>query len=84
MIIEVTQDDIDQGVRQTPSSCPIARAASRAFGEPYWATYYGLEPAGSDITYYSISDATGGKMAKYDLTGKMTPFRFRATKRKYL
>lgn len=32
--VEVTQQDIEAGVRVNPWACPIGRAAERAFGEP--------------------------------------------------
>ena len=34
MKIEVTQDDIDNGVRHSTEKCPIALAATRALGGP--------------------------------------------------
>lgn len=34
MLIHVTQEDIDKGVRRECGKCPIALAVSRAFGKP--------------------------------------------------
>ena len=34
LTIDVTQDDIFVGRRRSPTSCPVARAASRAVGYP--------------------------------------------------
>jgi hypothetical protein len=34
MLIEVTQDDIDEGDRRHPCNCPVALAVSRKCGDP--------------------------------------------------
>lgn len=34
MLIHVTQEDIDKGVRVSCEECPLARAVSRAYGTP--------------------------------------------------
>jgi len=34
MIIEVTQQDIDDGIRGGCYNCPIAKAMTRQFGKP--------------------------------------------------
>jgi hypothetical protein len=36
IIVNVTQEDIDQGCRKSSSSCPIARAFLRATGTAEW------------------------------------------------
>lgn len=42
MKIDVTWEDINNGHRADHCNCPIALAASRAFGFPITATYGGL------------------------------------------
>jgi len=39
MLIEVTAEDIEQGEHTHGTKCPVARALTRANGEPCGATY---------------------------------------------
>lgn len=46
MLIQVTKEDIENGVQRNCEKCPLARAISRAFGKPirvgaYLAQFFG-------------------------------------------
>jgi len=53
-LLKVTQEDIDNGIRQDPTSCPIARSLARDFG-----IHVGVEVEEEIILYI------GGRMYTY-------------------
>lgn len=64
MRIQVTQQDIDEALKekrirslgyQTGAQCPVARAASRAFGFKIWATSGELRKYYEEIKDFSYS-----------------------------
>ncbi len=48
MLINVTEEDIRLGKKHDDCACPIALAATRAFGIACVVSSYTLEPAGMD------------------------------------
>ncbi len=81
MIIRVTQDDIDNGVRGTSAYCPIARAIKREVtADAHWiiAGYTGLwfglyERGGYRATTPPIASAF---MSKFDKHEAVEPIEF--------
>jgi hypothetical protein len=74
MFIEVTQDDINNGVRHSTCDCPIARAATRAFGIPTQVGYVSMCPAGFDAVY--IPPVASDFISMFDMGVPVQPFPF--------
>ncbi len=69
MRIEVTQDDIDHGVRRECDRCPIARALKRATGEAW--------DVGESNDHQATTCRRGGDRAKWlKLPDEATNFMF--------
>lgn len=77
MIVEVTQEDIDNGKKQNIYSCPISLAAARRLRKNTMVTGSGIEYVGLSQVRYNFAKSTREKLIRYDATGKMKPFRFR-------
>lgn len=84
MIIEVTQNDIDNAKRRDITCCPVALASARFFKKNTWF-FIGVTVDYSLIRIvrkflgnktYIIPTQTYDKIKEYDKTGKMTPFKF--------
>lgn len=78
MIISVEQRHIDAGQRAIRNACPIANAAREALGAPVSADGFGVHLAEGGLL--RINETTRLRMARYDRTGHMRPFRFRVKK----
>lgn len=81
MIIEVTQDDIDNGVPNDHCNCMVARAVRRQ-GFPDATAHCGTPPmvcksTSIDAPDWPLSQAVGRKMRAFDAGKKVKPFRFR-------
>lgn len=84
--VNVTQQDIDLGVRSNPRYCPIGRALNRVFkivpnSNP---AYRAMATAGSVIRVPGYRDAQTSKamrdfMNVFDLGGRCVPARFRVS-----
>jgi hypothetical protein len=78
MRIEVTQEDIDRGIPFSHTSCPIACAVQRTFGQPCWvythrmAVFTGLP----DVSRYALSGECVDFIARFDAGKKVEPFSF--------
>lgn len=69
--IDITQDDINNGIQGNPYRCPLALACQRAgLRDPYVARDH-LE-AGGDIIY-EFSAAVAGFIRDFDLYGTGDP-----------
>lgn len=86
MIINVTQQDIDQGVRATCSFCPVALAMNREIKKPplridvtreAWCFTLRGNPAGLNFFPVSVRDF----IAHFDAGRPVTPFSFTVSTR---
>lgn len=77
MVVEVTAEDIADGKRTNCDQCPIALAASRAFGESCWASFrrIGLLGKGAAVDTPPVARAF---MQRFDEAGaaSVAPFTF--------
>lgn len=76
--IDVTRDDIDQGVRTDCMQCPVARAIRRALGLDYDVS---VGPSDMDLgqhTYLSVLTPAHAAafMGHFDAGHPVAPFRF--------
>lgn len=78
-VIEVIDEDIQNGERASSLYCPIALASQRAIGTSVYANGYGLSMVRSNKLLYTISQNARNKMRIFDRSGRMKPFRFVAT-----
>ena len=78
MIIKVTNHDINNGTDNCPLACPIAIAASRAYGTTAEITPTALW-VGQDT--YRLPTHVQERIRLYDATQKMEPFIFTVTER---
>lgn len=86
MIIEVTQEDIDNGVPKDHCNCMVARAVRRQ-GFPDATAHCGCTETGTppmvckstsiDAPDWPLSRDVGRKMRAFDAGKKVKPFRFR-------
>lgn len=79
MIIIVTQDDIDAGTPCSSSRCPVARAATRAYGQQMACTSKYLcfdhrQPL--PHRHVVLPDIANAWIAKYDREFVVKPFKF--------
>lgn len=79
-IIEVTQQDIDDGLKKgwkrRCNTCPIALAASRALGTECMASAdWGITPVGT-ITHYRLPDIAMEFIDAFDAELPVKPFTF--------
>ena len=75
--ITVTQEDIDQGLRQTPTGCAIARAIKRQTGFSAVVYPYDIYVTGKDISYHQeTSGEIQDFIVKWDVHYPVKPFSF--------
>lgn len=77
MLITVTQDDIDDGLPESCSSCPVARALSRAFGEYVGCgldCFSGIAPFSK--VFGRLPPEVESHIRRFDTEGVMAPFQF--------
>jgi hypothetical protein len=76
-VIEVTQEDIDRGVRGEIDKCPVALAAQRALGIPdVWVTPFGRMLPVPDANWLMPAKATAF-VRRCDRGKSVQPFTFR-------
>ena len=73
MKISVRQNHIDEGVRDSSNSCPIALAASEAFA---WPVNTGRVQLSCNGVSYWLPSQVRGAIIAFDATGQMQPFEF--------
>lgn len=84
MKVEVTSDDISNGLPGILDACPVALAVLRAYGDP---GDYGIavdedeiliwsEEDGSTVKAWETPDVISDMIDLYDRTGEMCPFGF--------
>jgi len=83
-VLEITQDDINEGERGSPTRCPVAKAMRRLMG-PFHGTPEVKNRSVSVRALYLgrvrfwLPFAVIDKIAHYDLGGEMRPFSFPLT-----
>ena len=82
MKIEVTQDDIDEGVQGSMSLCPIARALKRHFPEGS-SIRVGGGRAFVDGVVYQLPHEARIFVKLFDIGWTSSPFAFELTKNPY-
>lgn len=92
--IDVTQEDIDNGVRSDCASCPVARAINlrlaeygvRAHVGPFMISLWNIDKGGrltgSRVVQVSTPSRAYRALAMFDLGETITPFTFRLALRK--
>jgi len=75
MKIQVTQEDIEKGVRNVCAWCPVARAATRAFGKPMKAMRWRLEDVATGECIETPKEVSRW-MFKFDDHQPVEPFEF--------
>ena len=78
MKIVVTQEDIEKGVKNVCAWCPVALAATRAFGKPMKAMRWRLEDIATGKEYKN-PDGVSRWMFRYDDNLPVEPFEFEVT-----
>ena len=73
MTIEVTQEDIDEGICGDPYRCPVAVALKRISGEK---SMVGIGWATVGKMGFVIPADVRAKISLFDASGKMNPFTF--------
>jgi hypothetical protein len=73
MIIQVTQADIDAGVRKECTRCPVALAIQRNVGCVVEVGRYGIYFSGKMVM---IPNNVAKRISIFDSGGGMTPFEF--------
>jgi hypothetical protein len=75
MKIEVTQEDIDRGIPEDPTSCPVARAVRRAFPD---AKQIGVDygEVVVDDNEWIVNAGTAIFIEDFDRGDKVEPFVF--------
>lgn len=58
MIVEVTKEDIRQGVRHEPTMCPVAVAAGRAMNKPMVASSYMIRSLDGEHWFFTPPEAS--------------------------
>jgi hypothetical protein len=82
MRITVTQDDIDMGCKSHNENCPLARAASRAFGYPVRVDgfeIYSVDKGGFTHNLATLPRRASEFVRDFDLGRTMQPFTFTVT-----
>ena len=76
MMIEVTQEDIDEGIIGSPRRCPVARAITRKLGSP---AHVGIEVWWKEDTevFHPLSKRLYKFVSDIDLKRPVKPSRFR-------
>jgi len=79
MLIEVTQNDIDMGMRGAARKCPIARAIERITDERYKATVW-VEPRliHAGLGYVGLPGKAMEFIERFDKGEPVAPFAFDA------
>ncbi len=73
MTINVTQDDIDKGLRRSWKECPVARAITRITGE---VTIVGIGCISTNEGLFSAPQVVKDFVRKFDLLEEVQPFTF--------
>ena len=81
MHVQVTQQDIDEGDKSQPRSCPLALAMTRAMGLPISVGGVGWSRLTKDGRFFDHKDLDLPVKAKlfinqYDLSKEVLPFEF--------
>lgn len=76
--VHVTQADIEAGVRQICTSCPVALAMTRAFGEPVRVglVQFVLKASQRAFSEHVLPDEVSNWIARFDLGRTVEPFSF--------
>lgn len=86
--IEVTQEDIDKGVRSNPYKCPYSNAVKRLFSKAFQVYTHSHYDPQSGVWWSCAVSSWGGhisfelkgdlasKARRFDETGEMQPFKF--------
>ncbi len=85
MKIQVTQEDINQGVRQECEKCPIALAVIRAIGPQAATMRISVDDAWVDIGEESwcLPRSAARFVSDFDSGKAVTPFEFELTEKLY-
>jgi hypothetical protein len=78
MRIVVTQKDIDTGSRFDAGQCPLAKAFTRAFKQPYAVGITGYGPVGTDnpLFHQKLPQKALQFRKDFDCYVKVKPFQF--------
>lgn len=78
MLIEVTQNDIEMGLRDNCRSCPVARALTRATGKPWQvhADRFQLDQHECDTLDAEMPGAVSDFVQEFDACRPVQPFSF--------
>jgi len=81
MIINVTQDDIKEGITCSPSQCPVARAVSREFPNKVVSVRATIIftrdlKSGKFVSSYPIPHSVRERIRDFDCNRGMPPFSF--------
>lgn len=83
--IQVTQEDIDGGIRHSIYDCPVARACSRILGKPFvfvsGADEGDVRDFGNTPRTYSYETGVSERIGRFDIGGGMEPFEFTMTRK---
>jgi hypothetical protein len=79
LVVSVTQDDINNGQRGNPWSCPIALAAKRALHEPELSVdgcHLNIEEYGAMVGCFDLPDECSEFVRAFDDGEAVQPFEF--------
>lgn len=74
--IEVTAEDIEQGVRNDCSFCPVARAIYRALNNPDCVVFVTSRCVTGNNGFAELPDSAQSAIESFDRFGCMEPFDF--------
>jgi len=78
MSVTITEEDIAQGVRASPTQCPLARALSRTTGRRWSVGRWSAIDAAQPLRHHVLTQEAAEFVYNFDCGNRVLPESFRA------